>query len=302
MIMRNLYYSLAALLFIAAGCTNNDFTDNGANSPVGQKRTITSINATIENADTRTQLIGGRQPVWQKDDHIAVFSDNGDWNSYMLFDGAGTASATFIGDEIEGSNFFALSTDDIRNYNADAKTITFRWPFDGFHKNNSNIWRVIPMFASGSNGSLQFMQLGGMLHFQVVGKGKLKFFALRPLDENYTDDSQADAFPDLYELSYGESVTVAPSKTSTDGRNEIAEWMNDENGEYPDLSETEPYDVYFNLPAGYKFEYGFMTILGVDDENGEFYNVHKMSKEEITINRATVRHYPAITAEKTVEP
>lgn len=51
--MTKKYLGFAAGLLLLAGCTNNDFTDNGANVPDGQVRTISSITATLDQADTR---------------------------------------------------------------------------------------------------------------------------------------------------------------------------------------------------------------------------------------------------------
>ena len=124
--MTKKYLGLAAGLLLLAGCTNNDFIDNGI-SPEGQKRTISTINATIDGADTRVNLVDGKKLVWLASDHISVFSDDEDngWiTRFDITDGIGTSTATFKGEsEVSGSEFYAFYPGTEFKLNQSAQTV-----------------------------------------------------------------------------------------------------------------------------------------------------------------------------------
>ena len=83
-------------LLLLAGCSNNDFTDDGNIIPDGQKKTISSITAVMDEADTRAQLVEGHKVAWDQGDYMMVYSDLDEWDGrqYDLVSGAGTSTGS----------------------------------------------------------------------------------------------------------------------------------------------------------------------------------------------------------------
>lgn len=288
--MRKLLFSLTTLLFLAAGCSNDDSVDNGAVTPVAQKRTITSITASMEGADTRTQLVKGNHVVWDDDDEIILFADQtgGDFAYYKISSGWGTSTATFEGDALTGTNFYAIYPDFADWEWNDNNRLMIPWRyFDNVIFGDNNCNHYIPMFAKETNGTLEFQQLGGALHFQVTGTDYLQRATLR----SNTDFSY---FPSYFEVDFSGATPTLSEAVDYGGDEEM----------YGDacmnLSDT-PLDIYFILPAGMTFKDGFTLTLEVSDEKDNVKVVEKSSYQGFTITRGQINAYPAFDFDKLYE-
>ena len=290
--MTKKYLGLAAGLLLLAGCTNNDFIDNGI-SPEGQKRTISTISASMGDADTRVQLKDGHQLLWNEVDVINVFTDEGRYHNYTLTSGAGTSSATFSGDEVTGSQFYALFCNTIFNLDHESEEVSMYWDSDAiFGKEGENINRFIPLFAKSSNANMQFKQLSGLLHFQVVGKGKLAYASLY--------GNNGEEFYNEYTLKYtSDDLELKPYELST-SLDHIGGRPNSD----IELSEKYNTHIYFMLPAGMTFEKGFKLVVGFVDGNEVEKEVAKKYDESFTVKRGEVSTFPTIstTGDPTPEP
>lgn len=281
--MRKLLFSLTTLLFLAAGCSNDDFVDNGAVTPVAQKRTITYITASMEGADTRTQLVKGTHVVWDEYDAIWLFADQagGDFADYQITSGVGTSTATFEGDALTGTTFYAVYPSFDGWEWREKSRLVIPWNYYDVVFGEDDCNHYIPMFAKESNGVLKFQQLGGALHFQVTGTGEL----LRATLRSNTEDQH---FKELFELDFS-GATPTLSEAYGDSEGGYEEMYGDA---YMALSDT-PLDIYFILPAGMTFKDGFTLTLDVLSDEDVQKSVVKSTDQEVTITRGQINGYPA---------
>ncbi len=279
--MKKIFYSLTALLFIAAGCTNDDLAvDNQvAPAPVSQKKSYNTFNATIAGADTRTQLVNGDEVVWNEREEIFVLTeeDGGNGDYFYLIEGAGTTKGVFSGPMATGDTFYAVTPGAIESWNPKAKSLTLWWPYDAATENEDpNEYHRIPMFAMSQDNNLQFMQLGGILHFSLTGTSMLTEVQLK--------GNNGEVFPDGVTVDYsGDSgLTVSPYYEEINTRTLIGRGFSG-----MQLSATEASDVYVFLPAGMTFEHGFTATFGMTDSNtGNYAYVIKSTTKPVTIERA----------------
>ena len=279
------YLGLAAGLLLLAGCSNNDFIDNGATTPEGQMRTISSINATMDNADTRVQLKNGNQLIWNEDDVINVFSDEGSYHNYTLTSGAGTTSATFAGDEITGNQFYALFCNTIFNLDRENDEVSMYWDSDAiFGKDGEEANRYIPLFAKSANANMQFKHLSGLLHFQITGKGKLAYASLY--------GNNGEEFYDEYTLKYtSDDIALKPYEYATSRDHIGSRPIND-----IVLSDKYITHIYFMLPVGMTFEKGFKLVIGYVDGDDVEKEVTKEYNKSFTVMRGEVSTFPAVSS------
>ena len=302
--MKKLYYSLATLLFVAAGCSNNDngFMDNEGTAPVAQKRAISSVTATMEGADTRVLLADGKQVVWNNNDFIWVaplgesaMANRREHNfvPFQIADGIGTTTGTFLGEEIVGDSFIALYPGDFFNWDgADNLTIAWNYENNVVFGGDQYANYTIPMFAKEISGVFQFKQLGGLLHFQVTGTGQLIYAQLARND--------GQPFYDAFKVNFSaDEPTISEDKNYHYYRDYIISKPHD----LIELSDT-PTDLYFVLPAGMTFEKGLTLTLTVGKEEGDNYTetqVVKKSTKAVTVNRGKVKHYPLYDADEAAQ-
>ncbi|MGM9742769.1 MAG: hypothetical protein ACI3ZC_06890 [Candidatus Cryptobacteroides sp.] len=98
--MRKIIFTTMAATLAFAGCTKDNFT--------GNQLKINSILASMEQ--TRSHLEGGSKVVWDKDDNIDVFfNDGGAWKSSVFTAAEEGASVPFKGDGITyGDGVYAM--------------------------------------------------------------------------------------------------------------------------------------------------------------------------------------------------
>ncbi len=287
--MTKKYLGLAAGLLFLAGCSNNDFTDNGANNaPEGQKRSISTITATMEGtADTRL-FLSDKWLVWDAADEILVLSDEGDATNPQRFRATSvdytTGVAQFSGNPVYGSEFYAFYPVPI-DYNTLTDVAIVPWDYAAIY-NEVNIDLKTPMFAKSINERMEFMQLGGMVHFRIFGTGQLQELTLR--------GNNGEKFYSGFNLSYASdhSLVLEPNPERGE-RTSITEDFATRSGDNaPVLSEKVPLDIYFSLPGGMTFENGF-TISGVTHVDDDTLPVKfSMTTEKaFTVNRAEVSHF-----------
>lgn len=290
--MKKFYFGLAALLFMAAGCSNDDFTDNGASSPEGQKRSLSIINASIAGADTRTDLVDGNKLVWLAGDHISVFSDDpvdGWITRFDITDGVGTSTATFKGvAEVKGSEFYAFYPGTIFKLNQEVQLLYFNWNYDViFSSDPSPMQRSIPMFAKGTGENFVFQKLAGLLHFKIKGKGSLIKATLR--------DNAGVKFDDYFTVDYGgNNMILNPMDDSG-----LEDYITGTPSLDTPLSDTEAVDIYFSLPANKTFENGFSLELEYYDENKIERTYTHQTEKEFVVKAGEVSTFPAIVLSST---
>ncbi len=282
-------------LLLLAGCSNNDFTDDGNIIPDGQKKTISSITAVMDEADTRAQLVEGHKVAWDQGDYMMVYSDLDEWDGrqYDLVSGAGTSTGSFEGDEMPGTIFYAFTGGNPFRYDREKQEISFYWIQEVIVGGEpSSIKRNIPMFAVSTDSNMTFKQLTGILHFQVEGTGSLVSAEIC--------DNDGELIPESYTIGFkSEDITLQPFLGNGDepvyydsfgGNVKTSEG-------YVALSETEPVDIYFVLPSCISYENGFTLKLGVGDDTGNnVETVEKKFNKPFTVERGVVANFPTFNA------
>ena len=279
---------LAAGLLFLAGCSNNDFTDNGTyNALEGQRRSISTITATMESADTRL-FLGEKRLIWETGETILVLSDEGDATNPQHFYATSfdwdTGAAIFEGNPVYGSEFYAFYPVPIE-YNWSTDVAIIPWDYAAIY-NEMNIDLKTPMFAKSINERMEFMQLGGIVHFRIFGTGQLQELTLR--------GNNGEKFYSGFNLYYASdhSLVLEPNPERGE-RTSITEDFATRSGDNaPVLSETVPLDLYFSLPGGMTFENGF-TISGYTHIEGtsDFPKFTMKSEKAFTVKRAEVSHF-----------
>lgn len=296
--MKKLYFSLVALLLVAAGCSKDELTtDNGVVAPVAQARTITSVVATMEgDADTRTQLVDGKQVVWQEDEMISVapLGESATVNPYgnafvhyQLAEGAGTTKGKFVGDALIGDSFIAFTDYNVANWDG-TDDLSIYWDYPSkvvFDIVEGNFNHNIPMFAKENNGVFEFKQLGGILHFQVTGTERLAYVRLTSND--------GMKFPQSVKVEFsGEE----PAIVQDDSGYMFASDQIFVKPQHEVYLSDEPVNVYFVLPAGMTFENGLTLSIYMKDENYNQTIARKTTQEKIVVNRKMVKTFSAFDA------
>ncbi|MCR5575050.1 MAG: hypothetical protein K6F78_09575 [Bacteroidaceae bacterium] len=299
--MKKLIYGLASLLLAAVGCTNNDFSDQGAIVPDGQKRTISSITASMDNAETRV-FLDGKQVKWEDGDAIYAFSDeeNTGWHEYELSSlNPSTGVAEFSGDALTGSEFYAFYPEPV-DVDFTSQIVTVPWDYEAIYS-QVNYDRHIPMFAKGSDSMMQFKQLGGLLHFRLCGSENTR------LEYVELEGNNGELFYTSYDLNYAaDDIELVPNtQWSVSSIGTIIEPHDD--GMYQYLSETEPFDIWFSLPAGMTFEEGFTLKVGAYVLNSEtqeetFMVFPIVSDKAFTVTRAQMANFPVVSTTGVIEP
>ncbi|MBO7419428.1 MAG: hypothetical protein J6U14_10930 [Bacteroidaceae bacterium] len=290
--MAKKYLGFAAVLLLLAGCSNNDFTDNGANVPESQLSAISTINAMMDNADTRLYL-NENEVRWKGNETIYVFSDieSANWYEYKLSTIRSDMSAEFAGDAISGTEFYALHPKPTA-VDGTARTATIPWKYEILY-DKMNTYCSFPIFAKSRNSNMLFKQLGGLLHLTIYGKGILKTLTLKGNNNeglyNYYDLNFAD---DDLELTPNTNLGMPISDISLVDPQVFTGDLT--------LSEEEPLDIYFILPAGLTFEKGF-TISGttevedLETATHSFVPFEQKTTDSFTVKRAEMANFPAFS-------
>ena len=279
---------LAAGLLFLAGCSNNDFTDNGMNNaPEGQRRSISTITATMESADTRLFFLGENKLYWDAGDKILVLSDEGDATNPQHFQATSvdldTGVALFKGNPVYGSEFYAFyPLPSSHNWLTNVAVIP--WDYTAIYYGTSSYVNT-PMFAKSVNEQMEFMQLGGFVHFRIFGSGRLRELTLR--------GNNNEEFYSGFNLYYASDHSLALEPNPSEG---VSSYITDNfvkksDNDAPVLSESNPFDVFYALPANMTFENGF-TISGVFlNEDDQLKSFSMKTEKEFTVKRAEVSHF-----------
>ena len=282
------YLGLAAGLLFLAGCSNNDFTDNEVNNaPEGQKRSISTITATMESADTRLFYLGENELYWDAGDKILVLSDEGDATNPQHFQATSVdydnGVALFKGNPVYGSEFYAFYPIP-PNYNWLTNVAIIPWDYTAIYYGTSSDLKT-PMFAKSVNEQMEFMQLGGFVHFRIFGTGQLRELTLR--------GNNGENFYSGFNLNYASDHSLVLEPNPSEG---VSTYITEDfevrcGDDAPVLSETKPFDVFFALPADMTFEKGF-TISGVFlNEDDQLKSFTMKTEKEFIVKRAEVSHF-----------
>ena len=296
-------------MLLLAGCSNEEKMFDLGNEGL---KTFSSFAATLsDDADTRVYMNqdafnGKRSAYWEDNDEIALFSDLDElWQNYKLTNMSNMGqSAEFAGEAITGYEFFAVypTIEGIAQLTgSDAKKVILVWPYDVIY-DSTNLNHHLPMFARSSNNQLQFKQLGGILHFQIYGKGILKSVVLAANNADMTGIVEkqfviGQQFNHLKDNLVMESV---PDFGNTDDFDVIEATIQPySDGKAHELSISKPFDIYFSLPAGMTFENGISVTVNTEVTNSDSSTTPvsfvKKSANPITIERAIVANFPAFS-------
>ncbi len=281
------YLGLAAGLLLLAGCSNNDFIDNGATTPEGQKRSISTITATMESADTRLFYLGENKLYWDAGDKILVLSDEGDATNPQHFQATSvdydTGVARFEGNPVYGSEFYAFyPLPSSHNWLTNVAVIP--WDYTAIYYGTSSYVNT-HMFAKSVNEQMEFMQLGGFVHFRIFGTGQLRELTLRGNND--------EKFYSGFNLYYASDHSLALEPNPSEGVSSYItdNFVKNSDDDAPVLSESKPFDVFYALPADMTFENGF-TISGVFlNEDDQLKSFTMKTEKEFIVKRAEVSHF-----------
>lgn len=166
-IMKRFAYTFAALLAVLA-CTEKEPDVQNAESVIFVK---------IAQPQTKTQIGTSGKVAWTAEDRISVFSDaDKEHTEYVLKSGAGYSVASFAGEKVEGSQFYASYPSSAR---CDGKTFRTILPTRVSHSVPVNHLEGMPLFGSSrSAGDITVRPLCGVLEFNLTGNGFLKSVVL----------------------------------------------------------------------------------------------------------------------------
>lgn len=290
MIMNKKYMCIAAGLLILAGCSNEDAALEQQGVAAEGVKTFTSFTATLgDMADTRAYLADGpeaglKSVFWNEWENMIVFSDeDAEWKEYSTEGSGAGATASFIGDEVSGNEFYALYP---------------RW---GWEKSGDNPMKLYfdldnadnpstenefrfqpPMVAKSTDNNLSFMQTTGMIHVTVGGLYKLYEVTMRG---NNGEKIGWRGYVDLSE----ENPVFRIEEGDPDGQNESKGrwfWLDEEwNGV--------PIDIYFVIPPT-TFENGFSLNIRGLDEYGRNVEFTKSSSSQLVVGRGAIKRFSLV--------
>ena len=226
---------------------------------------------------TRARLTDGQQLVWDKGEHIGIFSDKQGVRKYQYSDDA------FHGEAIEGNHFYAFypfrtdATIDPEN----PYLLHTRIQYNDLYREGS-FSRPLPMVAVSENNELHFEHTCGVLHFSVSSSLYLKIVYLLA-----NDPSELLIGNGVIDLSEEHPVfKMVPDDEIM--RNQIDYWV--EKASNPD----QPIDLYYIVPVGV-YKKGFtLRMKGYDLETGETFVYDKVTEKPVEVRRAVITSFSAV--------
>lgn len=267
---RFLVYIYAIVMLFSCGRTEVP------NNP--DTKSLSTVQASIsESLQTKAHLEGDSIIKWDMGEQIGVFSNT---NGAIAFTRKGDSN-TFTGDTpLHGDEYYAFSPYFKDVYNSKTPHILHYNAGINMTAGGKNPVVAIPMIAKSNGSSFSFKLTCGVLHFPITGTEKLKSATLKgnsdePLPRNYTID--LDAEQPILTRVWDSSKEMKFTPTSP-----------------VQLSESEPYDVYFILPP-MSFSDGFSLILDYEGTPVTIKN-----EKEVTIQRASILNY-SIDVDEVIE-
>ena len=283
--MKKVYYSLMALSLITASCSDNNSV---INEEIGLNA-ISSVNATLENADTRAYFTSETTLAWEIYDNITVFSDTKK-KPTTFFKAEKEDKVVFYGNEVKGNTFYAIYPQVNNNNNGYidpavkglVHVMFDPWDNsgDGTKPGNNNIY----MAAKSTNNDFTFKQTYGVIRLGLTGNMQVNDINLM---SNNQEKISGEA---IIDLTADEPVLVIDSQSQyayTYKGVSVYETMNPGTTHY----------VYFKLPPT-NFTKGFtVSIHCQNPDTGEGYSINKTTTTPVEIKRGKIKAYKAINVD-----
>ena len=229
---------------------------------------------------TKLSLKGGSLPVWEEGDMVSVMSANGENNNFSLFDGAGTAVGSFLGQLPGSSTYHCLypyqKYASISENRLSFSTERIQSCVSGNFSKGGNV-----MVASCSAGSPEpvFRNVFGILELQLRGTASVGSMTV-------TSNSDEMLWGNCILNLDGHQGTSLQTLNVSGGDNSVSIKLKRPS----QLSENEAKSFYFILPAS-TLSHGF--VLDIFDSKDNLIYTKTTSKDQ-TIIRSEICQMPVI--------
>ena len=263
-------YNIAALLVLAVVLLTGCKKETGY---LGDY--VYELSAMIEsNSNTRTSLSGlqsGAYSIqWTEGDEIAVFSENVERSSrFVLKEGAGTNSATFLGNREQRSPVAIYPFDE--SAVIEDNVISFTLPAKQVMVKGSFAQGCFPMVAKWNDGALEFKNLCAIMKISISGEAAIRSIKLTAKDSTTflsgpaTISTTYESVPELVMCDGGSNHLIMDCKGV-------------------ELSEDSETDFMFAIPAQ-TYNGGFELTIDAYTEV-----IKKNIDGDLTFNRSRMRH------------
>lgn len=276
--MKRLYFVIASLALLFAGCQGDDNF-----RMVEEVSSFDQITVTPDFlAETRAHIDDNMHVVWDHNDTIGVYSDIEGVVPFVY-----TSGNTFTAAKsVKGTKFYAyypysnypISNDSVIT---EGNTLRLYLPYGNYYELDGTTdayKKYIPMVGKSINNHFTFKQVMGMIHFTIKD---LKKISTVTLESNYGESLRGWASIDMTEDS--------PLLKLDDpiGKNNIPFKMN------KTLTDGEVADIYFPVPVG-TYSEGFKVSINGLDKYGNNNTTIKKSEKKIVVSRASMKSYTEI--------
>lgn len=263
------------LLISMVGCAKDDgIIDN----VISMSRIIGSMEDT---PTTRSYLEDGKSVRWDNSDVIGIFSDLDELKSFSYI-----GENKFEGDTIRGSSFYAFYPYDAGSiFSKEGRLLCFNLDSVFFYKRNT-FSRAMPMVAKSNTANMKFKQTCGLIKLSVLGSKKLSRVILRGnSDELLSGNSLFNMESDSPYLTIIDDEVASTKLTM---------YVNEQ------LSEVDPIDIYFIVPAG-SYKHGITVELLETDDTDVLYRKIKTTSKRIDVQRAQSIHFSTIDSSEELQ-
>ena len=267
--MKRLYYAIASLALLLAGCTEDDTFRQ-----YEQVSSFSEITVTADDlANTRVYINDNRKAVWEVGDTICVYSDIEGAVPFGYSSG-NTFKATKA---IKGNKFYAFypyKSNDQSVYVDEANKLHLYVPGNG----------KFPMAAQSTNNQFVFKHTMGIVHFTVKNIAKILGVTLIANNEmalwgKATIDMTAEN-----PILIMDDQSMAPDWTPWNTTASITF------KEGVELKDGEALDVYLPVPVG-TYSKGFKVEFDGENAAGEYIQIIKNTDKSLTVERASMNNY-----------
>lgn len=265
--MKRLYYAIASLALLLAGCTEDDTFRQ-----YEQVSSFSEITVTADDlANTRVYINDNRKAVWEQGDTIGVYSDIEGVVPFVYSSGNTFKAAKAV----KGNQFYAF------------------YPYSGLGKtyvDEANKLHVyvsgndkFPMAGKSTNSQFVFKHTMGIVHFAVKNIAKLSSVTLIPNnDVTLMGQATIDMTAENPILIMDEQ-SISPNWTPWNTAASI--FFKD-----LELKDGEAVDIYLPVPVG-TYSKGFNVEISGEKDNSEYVQIFKNTDKSLTVERASMNNY-----------
>ena len=270
-----LYITSILITLIIGGCSERE-KDDGV-----KLLSFNEVKASVEVLPwTRTHLEDNNSMSWDVVDAIGVFSDIQDVECFTIDGNPNGSNASFKGNKMRGSIFYAYFPYNSNSYNGKDKTTLRVQLNDGWTGDNA---ANIPMVAVSTNSTFSFKQVCGIIKIFLSGTNIVNQLTLEGNNGEY----------------------LAGSGTiDLNNNNPIIQMSNSNASKYSiitcrdELNPYTPTTYYFPVPV-IEFINGFtLTIEGVNKQTNRSFSIKKSTEKEINISRAMIHGFAVVDTDE----